>query len=397
MNSNNYQILLGKLDEFIRKYYKNQLIRGGIYVFTALLGAWLAFTSLEYFGHFSIAVRTVLFWSFILAALVSLWKLVLTPLFHINKLGKIISHEQAASIIGTHFTNVQDKLLNTLQLKAESDRLGNQNQLLLAGIDQKIDELKPVPFASAIDLKRNRIYIKYAAVPLAFLLIILFAAPSLLFDGSERLMKHSTHFEMPAPFTFEIENKNLTAVQSEDFNLDVKVDGKVIPNEVYIEIDGNQFRLEKENRLNFNYTFRNIQKSTRFHLFADGYTSQEYELEAIPNPSILNFNVSLVYPSYIGKTAEQLSNTGDLTIPAGTRVKWEFNSRNADAMKLEFRDSTYSLKPEGNLFVYSRNFLKSSGYLVKPSNEFMEVREPMEFTINVIPDLFPVIQSEQQQ
>src|SRR6188768_174459 len=156
--TSNYDILLNKLDEFIRKYYKNQLIKGGIYVFTALLGAWLVFTSLEYFGHFGIAVRTVLFWSFILAAGVSLWKMVFTPLFHLNRLGKIISHEQAASIIGTHFPNVQDKLLNTLQLKAESDRLGNQNVLLLAGIDQKIEELKPVPFASAIDLGKNRRY-----------------------------------------------------------------------------------------------------------------------------------------------------------------------------------------------------------------------------------------------
>lgn len=395
--TSNYNILVSKLDEFIRKYYKNQLIRGAIYVFTALLGAWLVFTSLEYFGHFGTTIRTILFWGFIAAAAFSLWKLVLTPLFHLNRLGKIISHEKAASIIGIHFPNVQDKLLNTLQLKAESDRTGNQNALLLAGIDQKIEELKPVSFTSAIDLNSNRKYIKYAAVPLSVFLIILFAAPSLLFDGSERLMKHSTHFETPAPFTFSIENKKLSAVQSEDFILDIKVDGKIVPNDVYIEIDGNQFRLEKENRVNFNYTFRNIQKSTTFHLFADGYNSREYELEAIPNPSVLNFNVSLSYPAYTGKQSEKLSNTGDITIPAGTKVTWEFNARNSDKMNLQFSDSVYSLKPDGNLFVYSRAFSKSSTYQVKPSNEFMETREPMEYVLSVIPDLYPVIQSEQQQ
>ncbi len=392
-----YQILVEKLDEFIRKYYKNQLFRGAIYVFTALLGAWLVFTSMEYFGHFSIVVRTILFWSFIATAAISMWRLVLIPLFHLNRLGKIISHEQAAAIIGTHFTNVKDKLLNTLQLKAESDRQGNQNVLLLAGINQKTAELRPVPFASAIDLRRNRRYFRYAAVPLAALIVILFAAPSLLFDGSERLMKHSTHFEIPAPFTFEIENKNLTAVQSEDFSLDIKVTGDIVPNDAYIDIDGNQFRLDKENRVKFHYTFRNIQKTTRFHLFADGYASREYELTAIPNPSVLNFNVSLIYPAYIGKQPEQLSNTGDLTIPAGTRVKWEFNARNTDKMKMEFRDTTYDLKSEGSVFVYSRNFSKSTYYRVTPSNEFMVTREPMEYGVNVIPDLYPVIQTEQQQ
>ncbi|MBL0341110.1 MAG: DUF4175 domain-containing protein [Bacteroidetes bacterium] len=393
----NYDILLHKLDEFIRKYYKNQLIRGAIYVFTALLLAWLAFTSLEYFGHFSTVIRTILFWSFILAAAISTWRLIIIPLSGLYNLGKVISHEQAAAIIGTHFSNVQDKLLNTLQLKAESEKTGNNSALLLAGINQKIEELKPVPFAAAIDLGKNRKYFKYAAVPMAILIVILFAAPSLLFDGSERLLKHNTRFETPAPFQFNVENRDLKAIQSEDFNLLVSVDGKTVPNDVYIEIEGNQFRLDKENRIKFNYTFNNIQKTTRFHLFADGYTSREYELAAIPNPSVLNFNVSLVYPGYIGKQPERLQNTGDLNIPAGTKVKWEFNARNASTMKLEFRDTTFTLQPDGNLFVYSRSFIKSAGYSVKPVNEFMESKEPMEYNLNVIPDLYPTIQTEQQQ
>lgn len=395
--SGNYQILIGKLDEFIRKYYKNQLIRGSLYTFTALLGAWLVFTGLEYFARFSTTVRTVLFWSFIVAALASTWFFIITPLFRLYKLGKVISHEEAARIIGKHFSNVQDKLINTLQLKAEADRSGHASALLLAGIDQKIEELRPVPFAAAIDLSRNRKYFKYAAVPLTALIIILFAAPSLLFDGSERLMKHNTHFETPAPFSFEIINESLTAVQGEDFKLNVSMEGKVIPNDVYIEVGGNQFRLDKENKILFNHTFRNIQKSVTFHLMADGYTSREYEIKTIPNPSVLNFNVSLVYPAYTGRQPEQMSNTGDLNIPAGTKVKWEFNSRNADALSLEFSDTTLTLKPSDDLSSYTTAFLKNTSYRVVPSNEFMKTREPMEYNINVIPDLYPTIQMEQQQ
>jgi len=393
----NYEILIGKLDEFIRKYYKNQLMRGSIYTFTALLGAWLVFTSLEYFGHFSTTVRSVLFWSFILAAVISTWRLIIQPLAGLMKAGKVISHEQAASIIGKHFSNVQDKLINTLQLKAEADRQGSASALLLAGIDQKIEELKPVPFSTAIDLRKNRKYFKYAAIPFTALVIILFAAPSLLFDGSERLMKHNTHFEMPAPFAFEIINDTLKAVEGEDFILKVKVDGKIIPNDIYIEADGNQFRLDKQSRVDFNYTFRNIRKTTVFHLLADGYTSRDYELSAIPNPSILNFNVSLIYPGYTGRQNEQLANTGDLNIPAGTKVQWEFNSRNSNSLKMDFRDTTFSLQPKGNVFSYSGIYLKSTDYSINPANEFMQTREPMEYNINVSPDMYPVIQVEQQQ
>jgi hypothetical protein len=397
MTTGNYQILIGKLDEFIRKYYKNQLIRGSLYTFTALLGAWLVFTGMEYFARFGTVVRTVLFWSFIATALTTTWLLIITPLFKLYKLGKVISHEGAARIIGTHFSNVQDKLINTLQLKAQADQQGNNNALLLAGIDQKIEELKPVPFASAIDFSKNKRYLRYAAIPVTALVVILFAAPSLIFDASERLMKHNTHFEQPAPFMFVIGNEELTAVQGEDFKLDVQIEGKIAPADVYIEIDGNQFRLDKENRVQFNHTFRNIQKTTEFRLLADGYASRGYEMKTIPNPSVLNFNVSLVYPAYTGRQAEQLSNTGDLLIPAGTKVKWDFNSRNADALSLEFRDTVINLKPNDNLFSYTSSFLKNSNYTVRPSNEYMVTKEPMEYNINVIPDLYPVIQTEQQQ
>ena len=92
MDSTNYNILIDKLDAFIRKYYKNQLIKGSIYTFTFLSAAWLVFTSLEYFGHFSTTIRSLLFWTFILAALISLWRLIVIPASGLMKAGKRISH-----------------------------------------------------------------------------------------------------------------------------------------------------------------------------------------------------------------------------------------------------------------------------------------------------------------
>ncbi|MFM7903057.1 MAG: hypothetical protein ACKPAD_13880, partial [Bacteroidota bacterium] len=67
-----YESLLSKLDAFIRKYYKNQLIRGAVITFTALTAGWLVFSGVEYFGHFDSLVRTSLFWSFMAAASLSL-------------------------------------------------------------------------------------------------------------------------------------------------------------------------------------------------------------------------------------------------------------------------------------------------------------------------------------
>lgn len=400
----NYQTLIQKLDEFIRKFYRNQLIRGAIYSFASILAFYLLVTALEYFGHFNITARTVLFYLFIITNVFILGKLIIIPLLKLYKLGKIISHEQAAQIIGQHFPNVSDKLLNTLQLKqlstlskgALGDRTPN-TELIEAGIDQKIAELKLIPFTSAIDLRKNVKYLRYAIAPLAVLVIIIFAAPSLLKDGTSRLINHATFFEKPAPFNFNILNKELQVVQQEDFVLNVKVEGKEIPENVYIQVGENSFKLDKENTVNFNYTFKNVQQTQTFELAADGYSSREYVLEALPNPAVVDFTVFLDYPSYIDKTDEELKNTGDIIIAAGTRVRWNFNTLNTEKLNMSFRDTTVSVNRNGsNEFSFSKTFVNNNAYSVITSNSRLQGKDSLTYSINIVPDLFPTIKSEQQ-
>jgi hypothetical protein len=58
-------ILIYKLDEFIRKYYKNQLIKGLLYTSGLLVAAFLFLVVAEYFAEFGTTTRTVLFYSFL--------------------------------------------------------------------------------------------------------------------------------------------------------------------------------------------------------------------------------------------------------------------------------------------------------------------------------------------
>ncbi|POY35121.1 hypothetical protein C3K47_17120 [Solitalea longa] len=43
--NSNYDYLIQKLDEFIRKYYKNRLIQGSLYVVAILAACYLILTS----------------------------------------------------------------------------------------------------------------------------------------------------------------------------------------------------------------------------------------------------------------------------------------------------------------------------------------------------------------
>lgn len=390
--ADNYQILIKKLDEFTRKYYKNFLMRGSIYSVASIIVFFILVTTLEYFGHFGTLARSVIFYAFIAINLGILYFYFFTPLLKIYRIGKIISHEQAATIIGQHFSDIKDKLLNTLQLKQLADSNPSNASLITASIDQRIEQLRPVPFHIAIDLRKNRKYLKYALVPILLLLFIIIAAPGLITDPTNRLLHHNTYYEREAPFQFVVQNKSLEAVQQEDYVLDVKMTGKEIPENIFIEINGNEYQLTKENTVNFHYTFKNLQKDQKFQLFADDYYSREYEISVIPRPMILNFDVSLSYPAYVGKKDESLTNTGDLVVPEGTSIKWHFLTKDTKNITLRFKDKNVETENKsGNSYSYTSVFKSSQNYSIIPANEYLKNSDSLTYAISVIADAYPTI------
>src|SRR6185437_12939277 len=249
--------------------------------------------------------------------------LILPPMLAWLKLGKSLTHDQAAEIIGKHFSDVSDKLLNTLQLKKLSEVEPQHQALIEAGIDQKIEALKPISFPSAVNIKENAKYLKWAIFPAGVIYIIALAAPSVLTESTKRLIRHGEYFAPVAPFNFLVQNKTLSVVQGDDLKLDVKLDGNKLPADVYVETANNTFKLDKENISRFHYLFTNLQQNTFFKLTGNGFTSATYEIKVNLRPSLLHFDVDLIYPVYLHKKNERLPNAGDLTVPAGTVVNWE--------------------------------------------------------------------------
>lgn len=385
-------ILIQKLDEFIRRYYKNQLLKGVIYSSGILLSAFLSVVLLEYFGEFNTLIRAFLFFGFLLAAIIVLIKFIVVPLLKLNKIGKVISYSQAAAIIGNHFSNVQDKLLNVLQLQ-NNQLLNGSQDLLVAGIHQKINELKPIPFTTAVNLNENKKYLKYVLPLFLFTSVLLIIWPQIITKSTTRLVHYQTYYEKEMPFQFSIQNKKLQALQTDDYLLEVKISGDQIPNEVFIEINGIAYKLEKENNTSFQYLFSNLQKTTYFQLSAAGFLSKEFELSVLPKPSLLQFNLQLVYPNYLNKPNESIVNTGDLQIPQGTKVNWIFNTKNTDKLELKFLDSAAAPQRNAeNQFSFSRRFLQNNAYTIKALNQFVaNISDSVNYSINVIADQFPSI------
>ncbi|MFZ1706135.1 MAG: DUF4175 domain-containing protein, partial [Saprospiraceae bacterium] len=390
----NYEQLLEKLNQFIRKYYVNKLIRGSLYTVASILVLFLAFNILEYYFYFGTGIRKVFYYSFILTNLGALGYWVLYPLFQYFNLGETISHEDAAEIIGDHFENVKDKLLNILQLKKQESSVANR-ELLEASIDQKTKSIQLVPFKSAINLQQNRKYLRYALPPFILLLFLLLGAPSILKEGTNRIINNNVEFEKAAPFAFAIENEDLTVVQFEDYSLQIEVSGEILPNEVFVQIEDFQYKMEKKDKTHFIYTFRNVQKDVRFRLASGNVLSKEQILRVLAKPNINNFTVSLEFPSYIQRPKENFDNIGDLVIPEGTKVSWLFDATGTDEILMKFGNDVTKIDQKSPLqYYYSKRVLNDATYKLFLSSKLVPIKDSLLYTINVVKDQYPVISAE---
>jgi len=396
--SDNYTVLIDRVNAFIKRYYLNNLLRGLIFLGAGLFSAYITITLLEYFGNFNTLLRTLLFYGFIILNFTLLVWLVIPSLFAYFNLGKTLTHDEAAEIIGQHFGEVRDKLLNTLQLKIQAEKSDHHRQLIEASINQKINTLNPVSFPSAINLKNNNRYLKWIALPVAVILIIAFAAPSILTESTRRLIHHDQQFVPAAPFKFIILNSALSTVQGNDLKIDLKLEGNNLPANVYIETGSNTFKLDKENLSRFHYLFTNLQQNTAFRFSANGYSSPLYQIKVNLKPSLLHFDVELTYPAYLHKPAEKLDNAGDLTVPAGTSIKWLLQTQNANMLQFKMGQSTQELHPVNNgLFTHTERVSKNSLYNLLPLTNSTQPGETTSYHINIIADEMPAINIQEKQ
>jgi hypothetical protein len=393
----NYDLLIEKINTFIRKYHYNNLLRGLIFLGAGLFSAYVVITLGEYFGNFNTLLRTILFYFFIVLNLGLIVWLVLPPLLAQLKLGKTLTHDQAAEIIGRHFNDVHDKLLNTLQLKKQATENAEHRELIEASINQKIETLRPVSFPSAVNIRENSKYLKWVIPPAAIICIIAFAAPSVLTESTKRLIRHNEYFAPVAPFQFVLLNKNLSAVQGEDYKLDLKLTGDKLPGDVYVETANTTFKLDKDNISRFHYLFTNLQQNTTFRLSGNGFTSVPYQIKVNLKPVLLHFDAELNYPTYLHKKNETVANAGDLTLPAGTTVNWKFHTQNTTALLFKIDGSNKTIQPSNDdLFEHQERILKSAAYNVSPLNNAVKRSDSASYRINVVDDEAPAIEVQEK-
>ncbi|MFS4415459.1 hypothetical protein [Maribacter sp. 2307ULW6-5] len=386
-----YHHILRKLNQFIKKYYTQKLLKG-VLLFLALGGLFFLITlGVEYALWLSGTGRLLLFLFFVLMLGLLTVVHILVPLFQLFRLRRGIGPKDAAKMIGTHFPEVGDKLFNLLDLAENKER----SELLLASMEQRSQQLRPIPFSKAIDYRAALGNAKYLVLPLLVAGLVWASGQWSSFMGSyERVVNYDVAYERPAPFSFQLLSADLKTLESEPYTLEVRTEGELRPENVFLSIHGKELLLAEENGV-YRHTLSPPIRSTTFRFRGNDVRSREYVLTALKPPAILDFALTLTYPSYLNKPQEVINSTGNAILPEGTKVRWNILGKDAEDIDLITKDTTESFQKTGDAFSLERSVYSNLDYTISTSSAEVRDHERLDYGFSVVKDAYPVIAATQ--
>lgn len=396
--TNNQEIIKAKIHEFVKKFYVNKLYKGILVFIIITLIVFLTYTALEYFSYLNSSVRLFLFYSFLLFFFITTIRNIIYPLIKLMGLGKQIDKNTIAKLIGTYFPQIEDKLLNVFQLEElqESGKFKSYD-LLMSAIDSKIETIKPFPFVKAVPFHTTKKYIKWAILPIVIFITIFSIKSEIITESSKRIIQYNTIFEKPAPYSFELINNKLSAFQNEDYVLKIKVKGEETPKELFINFGDRSYRCQKESPTTFLFNFVNLQQSIEFQIFTEEVESKKFILEVFPKAITVSYLMELSYPQYLNKNNETIENSGDATVPEGTKITWKLYTKNTETIQFILDQKSHVLTSKKDQYTYSQIAKVPFQYSVVNSNAFFISKDTLHHQINIIKDLYPEIFVESQQ
>jgi uncharacterized coiled-coil DUF342 family protein len=394
IKSEAFERLLDQIDAFIRKFYKNELLRGLLFFVGIFLVTFLSTTVLEYFGRFGSVVRGIFFFGFILSNLYVLVRYILLPLSKLYAFGQRISRYQAAEIIGKFFPDISDRLKNTLQLQdALSANTGNL-ELLRASVQQRSGQLSVVPFASAVNFNENRKYLKLILPLILLFIALLVFVPTILKEGTNRVVNYDKEFKPKAPFEFYVNEEKLDIEDGEDASIELNLKGSLLPEKVYLVSENGKFVMNRVGKTSFSGVIRKPKGKSIFYFEANDFESDRYAVSVTGKSMVGKSEVKLNYPSYLNRLDETLLNSGDLVIPEGTNVTWNILTKNTANVDLNFNGKVWYKNNTG--FRVSKIYKQDEKLRFNLRNAFKNKVDTVTYKITVIKDAFPAIFVEEQ-
>lgn len=388
---NAFSKVLDQIEVFIKKYYKNQMVKGVLIFLATFFVSYLVVSGLEYIGRFNSGVRLTLLILFVVLNSYLLGKYIIIPILRLLKVAGHLTIFEAAEMIGNIFPDIGDKLKNTLQLERDKQSLKNNLELVNASIEQRASKLSVVPFSQGIDITQNKRYLKYLLPALGIFTLVAVINPNWFIVGTERVVFFAQEFEEPAPFEFNLLSDE-KAVQGEDYDLRLKLTGEDIPDQVKVISNKGTYNLKKNSAIEYHYVFKGVNEDLNFHFEANGFKSRSYFVDLLHKAILENVSLDLLYPKHTGLKQETIQNNGDISIPEGTIIKWNIKASNLDELSAVFNDTNIVLNSNiSNDYNFKRQIFNSEQYKLLLRSKEVRNADTIGYNVNVVKDQYPKI------
>jgi hypothetical protein len=387
-----FNILVKKISAFRNRYYFYKITEGFIITSFLLVTVFTLFSFLEYFIYLDSDIRKVIFYGFIVFGFLLTVQFIIIPLLKLFHIIKPIDIKGSSRFIQNHFADIKDKLLNIIELSEINDSKYSAD-LLKASIDQKIADLNIFNFKSAVQFKNLKIIILYFLVSAVISISLFLTNRSFYTEPVKRIVHYKQQFIKPAPFSFHLINNKLIVKKGEPYKLAVECKGDIMPDNVYLNIEGSNYLMRNISDKRFEYEIPSVINNIEFYFTDLHYRSESFELKILPSPGINKFDITIEPPAYTGLNDKTFNNVGDLQVPAGTHISWRFAGIDIDSLYLNFNDTAgiAAIKDDREYYTVSKSFYKTTDYNVIIENFKTDPELALSSTIDVVPDLYPEI------
>jgi hypothetical protein len=405
-----YKEIIGKLNNLTRKEYAYYALTGIQFAVIACVSSFFIFSVMELIFHFSVPVRTVLFFLFLLVSAGTFFYYFLRPAAGYFNLFTKTDHYNTARKVGNNFPSIKDDLLNAMQLVSVNNIPGRYSPGLIdAAFRQVYNKTRSIEFEKIVSFKKSKTLLLYTGGIILFT-AVLFADVSDLRAASGRLIDFGTEYIPPAKYIFIVNPGNTSVTKGEDVNISVKVmSNSSIPGLSKIVKPGDvKIAVKSEEQTEFEYKPLNadssgiywfslsaVRNSFKYFVKAEDVISEEYNINVIDRPVIKTLDLTITSPAYSKTEQVQQRDNGNITALMGSSITVKLSSnKELGKAYIEFDDSTTSeLKVDASHAEGVFRVKGDNSYRIKIKDKYgNENLSPVTYSIKALFDSSPSIE-----
>ncbi len=301
--------------------------RGIGYGSAVIAGISLLVIVLEAFIHASVPMRTAMWWTLLLSALVATSILVVPAL--LRALGVLaLQHTSTVALrVGKVYADIGDMLCNVLQL---TDPTNSPSDLSAAAFEDVAKHAEQKDFTAIIDKRTPKIAFFIGSATIAGVVLLTTIMPDTLGAAWQRIREYDKSFAPPAPFTLRIEPKQDTVMRGANHAIIVTATG-TLPEQVTIflqQAGSERFEphvVRRDTGARYVHRVPGITASVRFYAevpWLDGEVRTDTgEIVVIDRPLVRTLSGKVVPPSYTKMPSAEINEQeADVTALAGSTV-----------------------------------------------------------------------------